>query len=520
MNSGCSSDCKIESGYSWEVASSNVYSTWATKCGDGIVAGSEEWDDNNNASNDGCSSGCIKELGYYWSPSSTTNYSVCTSQWGDKVKAFDEDCDTLSNTLNSGCSSDCKIESGYSWEVASSNVYSTWATKCGDGIVAGSEKWDDKNFKNGDGCSYICVIEDGYNCIISSSSLSHWSPICGDNLIKGNEQCDDGNKFNGDGWNSKWHVEHGFKCSPPDQSLTSQCNPVWGDGYRIKNEACDDGDGCSSIWTVELDYTCIGGSSYSQDTWIIVWGDSMSYSKDPSVWDDGNIIPGDGWSSYWEIETGYYCVRSSFLTADVWNEIWGDGIRIKSYQNYCDDDNNINGDGWSSKCEIEKGYTCSGGTPTHRDIWIEICGDGINFGNYECDDGNIFDGDGWSHICEFENCIACSGGTSSKPDKWYNFTISAKIGEVSTSNVASIKFSSPMNISSISQNDLLVDISGSYPIDSKWDAKYQSTKELQLKMNVKTVLQGGEILTIKMINNKVFRGPNGGYHFYFCITDV
>ena len=394
MNSGCNSNCKIESGYNWEVASPNVYSTWATKCGDGVVAGSEEWDDNNNDPNDGCSSGCIKELGYYWSLS-TSNYSVCTSQWGDQVKAFDEDCDTLSNTLNSGCNSNCKIESGYNWEVASPNVYSTWATKCGDGVVAGSEKWDDKNIKNGDGCSSFCYIETGFQCKISLSFSSFWSPICGDNLIKGNEKCDDGNNKNDDGWSSTWKIEHGYSCLKPDPSLPSKWNIVWGDGYRIKTEAWDDGniidgDGCSSIWTVEQDYTCFYGSSKTKDTWKIVWGDKMSYSKDPSVWDDGNIIPGDGWSSNCKIETGYYCVRSSPLTADVWKEIWGDGIRIKSYQNYCDDGNNIDGDGWSSTCEIEKGYTCSGGTSTHRDIWIEICGDGMDFGNYECDDGNIY----------------------------------------------------------------------------------------------------------------------------------
>jgi hypothetical protein len=34
----------------------------------------------------------------------------------------------------------------------------------------------------------------------------------------------------------------------------------------------------------------------------------------------------------------------------------------------CDDGNNINDDGCSSLCQIESGYTCSGGSPNSRDV--------------------------------------------------------------------------------------------------------------------------------------------------------
>lgn len=33
----------------------------------------------------------------------------------------------------------------------------------------------------------------------------------------------------------------------------------------------------------------------------------------------------------------------------------------------CDDGNNFNGDGCSSTCIVEKGFTCSGGSPTTPD---------------------------------------------------------------------------------------------------------------------------------------------------------
>ena len=143
-------------------------------------------------------------------------------------------------------------------------------------------------------------------------------------------------------------------------------------------------------------------------------------------------------------------------------------------------------------------------------MWVEKCGDGKDFGNYEWDDGNMKDGDGWSSACEYEYCYACSGGTLTSPDKWYNFVISASIGEVSTSNSVLVSFNFTMLNSSIGQNDLLVTISGNYNIDFTWTAIYQSGKSLLIQLNVNTVLQGGETLTIKFINSKVFRGPDGG----------
>lgn len=48
----------------------------------------------------------------------------------------------------------------------------------------------------------------------------------------------------------------------------------------------------------------------------------------------------------------------------------------------CDDGNTVNGDGCSSTCTIESGYTCGGGTLFTADTCKEICGDGKNLGNY------------------------------------------------------------------------------------------------------------------------------------------
>ena len=47
----------------------------------------------------------------------------------------------------------------------------------------------------------------------------------------------------------------------------------------------------------------------------------------------------------------------------------------------------------------------------------EICGDGLNLGQYECDDGNLVDGDGCSSSCKVERGFRCLGGSLYSPDK-------------------------------------------------------------------------------------------------------
>ena len=46
----------------------------------------------------------------------------------------------------------------------------------------------------------------------------------------------------------------------------------------------------------------------------------------------------------------------------------------------------------------------------------EICGDGLNLGEYECDDGNLIDGDGCSSLCSVEEGFRCQGGNTTSAD--------------------------------------------------------------------------------------------------------
>ena len=68
-----------------------------------------------------------------------------------------------------------------------------------------------------------------------------------------------------------WTVEDKYLCSG---------GSLWGDGYRISPEQCDDGnnangDGCSSTWIIEPSFIWSGGSSSIKDTCIAFWGDGL-----------------------------------------------------------------------------------------------------------------------------------------------------------------------------------------------------------------------------------------------------
>ena len=65
-----------------------------------------------------------------------------------------------------------------------------------------------------------------------------------------------------------------------------------------------------------------------------------------------------------------------FGGSDVCSEICGDGIRLDNGRVQCDDANVESGDGCDSNCNIESGWTCSGGSSSSRDMCTETCGKG------------------------------------------------------------------------------------------------------------------------------------------------
>ncbi len=77
----------------------------------------------------------------------------------------------------------------------------------------------------------------------------------------------------------------------------------------------------------------------------------------------------------------------------------------------CDDGNTNSGDGCSSTCNSESGWSCT--TPDGgKSTCTPNCGDGVLAGGEICDDGNTAAGDGCSPDCQVETGWECHAGPS------------------------------------------------------------------------------------------------------------
>lgn len=121
--------------------------------------------------------------------------------------------------------------------------------------------------------------------------------------------------------------------------------------------------------------------------------------------DDGDLSSGDGCSSACAVEVGWTCTTGS---PSVCTPACGNGILNPGET--CDDGNTTPGDGCSSTCAVESGYTCAGQPST----CTRNCGNGVvSSGQGEaCDDGDASSGDGCSSSCQVEPGWVCSGQPS------------------------------------------------------------------------------------------------------------
>jgi cysteine-rich repeat protein len=400
--------CQIE--YGWTCKTNQDKSSTCAVCGNGSKHDIEECDDGNTKNNDGCSyPTCKVEAGY---TCGTVNVpdglkSVCYLCGNGKVEGS-EKCDDGGKNNGDGCSSTCTIEPGYI--CSNSAGQPSICLFCGDGIKGITEACDDGNSDNGDGCSSTCTIELGYTCSTSAGQRSICEK-CGNGKVEGSEKCDDGGFVTGDGCSSSCTIETGYTCSigAGGRSLCTKC----GDGIKGITEACDDGnlgngDGCSSTCKIEYGYTCNVDSANKSVCFVCGNG-----RKDESEQcDDGNSNNGDGCSSTCTIEFGYTCPVIDRLSICASTPTTCGNGKVEAGE-ACDDGARNNDDGCSSNCNIEYGYICTA-APRSPSVCFSVCGDGRVSNNEECDDGNAVDGDGCSSECKKETGFVCSSNVKSK----------------------------------------------------------------------------------------------------------
>ena len=78
---------------------------------------------------------------------------------------------------------------------------------------------------------------------------------------------------------------------------------------------------------------------------------------------------------------------------------------------------------------------------------VERCGTGVNFGQLECDDGNLKDGDGCSSRCLIESGWTCSGSLGGPSSCSYIKTVLSQVVLLS-SDILLLEFSRPIKASS------------------------------------------------------------------------
>jgi cysteine-rich repeat protein len=99
---------------------------------------------------------------------------------------------------------------------------------------------------------------------------------------------------------------------------------------------------------------------------------------------------------------------------------------------------------------------------------IEICGDGFNFGMVECDDGNLMDGDGCDSKCFIEKGWNCTGGSILMPDTCFDIQEpTPKISLINNQNQIYISFDEEVvlmeDVSSSSDPKFTISITGNQP---------------------------------------------------------
>jgi cysteine-rich repeat protein len=235
--------------------------------------------------------------------------------WGNENLDVGEECDDGNTDNNDGWDENWQIESGYICTNGPSG--SSWYVSWGNNVIDGSETCDDGNRLDNDGCSSVCQIESGYKCT-TINNTSVWEFVCGDGYINTGEECDDGNYINGDGWTNSCTKEPGYECR--NNTNRSFWEKLWGNGIIDDGEGWDDGnyspkDGWGEDWTEETGFYWLNVSSWQpnppwvnetfRSIWYPTWGNGKLDVDAGEVWDDGNGMNNDGWSSSWTVETNY-----------------------------------------------------------------------------------------------------------------------------------------------------------------------------------------------------------------------
>lgn len=476
----------------------------ANSCWNGICDGTE--------SPESCSTDCVL--------SDSCGNGVCEES--ETPESCSADCPLNTSTCGNGM-----CEGNETSETCSIDCYSTLT--CGNSALDAWEQCD--------GVDAVCfsygansVCQPDCTCSVSTS----WSCWDGSLQPENGEECDEGsnNANTGHCLNSckinvcgdSYHYAFDEECDDGNTKDGDGCSGTCKDENLCGNNKKDAGEACDEGWANSWTWNCL------PDCRKQYCGNGKKWPEEEC--DDGNVEKGDGCGETCKIEPvcgnakkeAWEACDLGFLNGMFfslctieckWN-VCGD-----SFQNFleaCDDGNQINEDGCSAACKIEK------------------CWDGIKQEkmNEECDDGNDKPGDGCDKCkigggpCSDANkqkwCVCDDAYTQRKVDEAVNLMIQEKPDTVQINKKISelpmdcikpyICKQSPEQYTctlptkgtktmALLQLYLLVwnkDFKGNYVVDSKgntlkdkkgdlinvFDGKYRSSREILLASEVKS----------------------------------
>ena len=416
---GCSATCTVLPGYKC----TGEPSVCITTCGDGVQAGNEQCDDGNLVAGDCCSATCGAEAGCEVEPNNLASMAndfkalAISNTVKGTIKPI-ADLDVYLVTVPAGQTGVITAATldGFNSTCASQNEDSFITISDINGTVliaadgGGPGKCAQAQATALPGGDYFVEVKSGSGTQFSYAlTIQVQLVICGNGTKEPGEQCDDGNVVNGDGCNATCHIEVVNEIEPnntPAQALangpfpvnqlwTGAANPVGDNDYFLLQLTATadlrietfDGNGPGSCITIDpaiVLYASNGTTALASDDQSGI--DSCALIDSTVLTGARHLAPGNYYVRY------HHWVDSTIIPAYdmivTYNALCGNkiiegaeqcdgtpncsancdilptcGDNFISVGEQCEDGNTASGDGCSSTCQLEPGYTCTATIP-------------------------------------------------------------------------------------------------------------------------------------------------------------
>ncbi|MGI5863171.1 MAG: DUF4215 domain-containing protein [Myxococcales bacterium] len=290
---------------------------------------------------------------------------------GDGIVAPTEECDDNNDVADDGCTA-CEIDDGWACPAGEA----CRPIQCGDGHIDPPETCDDNNDVGGDGCSATCQVEiEGDDCTmpadLNALGAAPWTWSGDTSALNANYDAD--------------AVDSACAYSGAQRdAIGAFTAPAAGD-YIFALEAGFDSvlfvwDVCDTAAATSLGCADVGGNGGERITLTLGDGQTVFVGVDgygsgtpgsgnrhgpftlvvtpvvcgdglvagPEACDDNNTTSGDGCSETCQVEDGYACPPTG---GECYLPVCGDGTLDGTET--CDDGNNADNDGCSATCQAE-----------------------------------------------------------------------------------------------------------------------------------------------------------------------